>query len=488
MSNTEDKIDLETSKIPIWREAIDAAGSSAIGFLLSLIYTILIVRVLPQTEVGIFFFYLAIVFLITQITKGVGAAIRKRVSSVDDNRERSAYLWVGFILIIPIVSILVIGLYIVSQVFGTYLPFQITASEILATLFATIGVSTMQIGRFQLSGSGKPGRAERYRVFIGKLGMVLITGLVFFYPTAEFVLISRGIGYGLSGVIMLYLAPNQLVSPTKEKFIEILNFAKWSIPTNVLNDFYHRWDTILLGVMVGAVSISYYDSSVRLATVGFPLMAGISAAANVKLSGLYESNKNVNRVFRKLLVASNFCTYPVLLVFFFSGDLVLKWTFGAKYTPATALLFLLAVQQVFQSFRLQFEALFNSFDIPKKTTKTSLLSVIINVITAPLLVLRFGMLGVIYSTLIAEVTRIIVYEYQAYNETNTLFVNRTIIIQPLLIIGIAIIIKILTVIIHIPEFSLFIISSLGIVVFYVSLYYLSPETRKIMTEARKQLI
>lgn len=480
--------DLETSKINVWKESLDAASSSAIGFVLSLLYTILLVRVLPQTEVGLFFFYLAIVFLVIQITKGVGASVRKRVSSIDDNEERAEYLWVSILLIVPLISILLISLYIVSQVFSASIPLDITKTGILAVLFASLGTSVMELGRFHLSGSGEPGRAERYRVLVGKVSVVLLTGLVIFYPRAELVLVLRGIGYAISGILMLYLAPHTFVSPTKEKVIEILRFSKWSIPTHLLNDFYHRWDTILLGLMVGTVSISYYDSSVRLATIGFPLMLGISSAANVKLSGLYESDKDVKPVFEKLLVASTFCAYPALIVFFFSGEFLLELTYGADYVPAAMMLFLIAVQQVFQSFRFQFEALFNSFDIPKETTKTSGLSVLLNVITAPFLVLQFGALGVIYSTLLAEVLRLSLYEYQAYKKTNKVFINKAIILQPLILIFLGVLIQGLCIVLTFTSLQLFIVTLSSVPLFYGLLYYLSPQTKQIFLEARKQLL
>lgn len=479
--------DIETSNIPVWKEAADAAGSSAIGFILTLIYTILIVRALPQTEVGVFFFYLAIVFLVIQITKGIGAATRKRVSAINSPRDRSEYLWASVLLLVPILLLVLVGLYISAHAVSSHFSFTLTTEGITATMIAIVGVSIMELGRFHLAGSGEPGKAERYRVGVGKLGMTIITGLVLIFPVAEFALIARGLGYGVAGSIMLYLSPHQVSKPTAKKFREILAFSKWSIPTNVLNDFYHRWDTILLGAMVGAVSISYYDSSVRLATVGFPLMVGVSAAANVKLSGLYENGDEVTRIFENLLIVSTLCAYPILLVFFFSGELVLTWVFGPSYAPAAALLFLLGVQQVFQSFRLQFEALFNSFDTPKQTTKTSAIAVVLNIITAPLLVLEFGMLGVIYSTLLAEIARLLIYQYQAEQATGTIFFNKTMLLQPVILLCLGGLIKLVTVLVTLTPTQQFVLTIVGVGAFYLILYYTSLRTRKIITRIKKQV-
>lgn len=479
---------LETATIDVWKESVDAASSSAVGFLISLFYTILLVRILPQVEVGLFFFYLAVVFLFIQITKGIGAAVRKRVSSTDDIELRQEYLWSSFSILVPVLSAISLGLFTFAYFIAPYSPIEISTTGVLVVIITTIAVSVMEISRFYLSGTGSPGLAERYRVFIGKGSMILLIILVYLYPSAELALLLRGLSFLLSGFVMLCYSPCNFTSPTKDRIFEILHFSKWSIPTHLLNDFYHRWDTLLLGVMVGAVSISHYDSSVRLATVGFPLMLGISTAANVKLSGLYESNEPFNKTFEKLLTATSLVAYPVLLVFFFSGELILEILYGPEYVAAAGMLLGIAVQQVFQGYRFQFEALFNSCDVPHKTTKTSALSVLVNLITAPFLVLEFGAIGVIYSTLLAEVVRIATYEYQAYLHTNEVFLHKALLLQPALLIILGLILQVIHMMADLTGYTTLACSIIAVGMFYILLYVLSEQTRTILSEAKQEVI
>lgn len=479
---------LETATLDIWKESLDAASSSAVGFIISLAYTMLLVRLLPQSEVGLFFFYLAVVFLFIQFTKGVGAAVRKRVSSTDDTDLRREYLWSSFAILAPTLGVISISLYVASAVFGGYSQIEISTNGVLIVILTTIGVSIMEIGRFYLSGTGSPGLSERYRVFIGKGSMVLLVVLLYFYPSAELALALRGVAFTLAGAVMLYRSPYAFVSPTRERITEILRFSKWSIPTHILNDFYHRWDTLLLGIMVGAVSISHYDTSVRLATIGFPLMLGISTAANVKLSGLYESDEPINKTFEKLLTATSLVAYPVILVFFFSGDIILEVMYGPEYIAAAGMLLGIAIQQVFQGYRFQFEALFNSCDVPHETTKTSAFSVLVNVITAPLLVLEFGAIGVIYSTLLAEVVRIAAYEYQAYIHTDQWFLHKAVLLQPVLLVGIGLVLQGLHMIVTLSDGATLLASLISVAFFYILLYVLSEQTRTIIEEAKQEII
>lgn len=480
--------DLKSAEISIWKESFDASSFSAIGFILELVYTLLLVKVLPQQSVGVFFFYLAIVFLIIQISKGIGIAVRKHVSSISKERTQSKYFWSGVCLLFPILAIIMVCLFSISMFFDSHLPINITFNGFLSILFASLGISIMELGRLQLAGSGEPGKAEKHRVLIGKTSMLLLTTLLLLYPSAELAISLRGLGFAVSGFVMINLSPHMLIKPDKKSVLDVLRFSKWSIPTNLLNDFYHRWDTLLLGIMVGAISISYYDSSVRIATIGFPLMIGISSAANVKLSGLYESNQDFETVFSKILTVSPLFAYPFLIVFFFSGEYILSVIFGPEYIPAAMMLFLLSIQQVFQSFRLQFEALFNSIDSPKETTKTSGVSVLVNVATAPILVLEFGAIGVLYSTLLSEAIRLVLYEYQSYSKLNTIFINKAILLQPILIIILSVCIKIVSNLYSLTPKTLFPISLLSIIVFYILLYFTSTQIRHIFTEIKQELI
>jgi O-antigen/teichoic acid export membrane protein len=130
------------------------------------------------------------------------------------------------------------------------------------------------------------------------------------------------------------------------------------------------------------------------------------------MSGMREAGEDVSDIAEKTMLAAPVLLIPMLLITIFNSEYILRVMYSPEYVAAKWYLILLVVVEIFQGYRLQFESVFNSYDKPRATTKTSLLSVIVNIITAPFLVFQFGGLGVIYSTLLSEVVRIVAYEIQ----------------------------------------------------------------------------
>jgi O-antigen/teichoic acid export membrane protein len=167
--------------------------------------------------------------------------------------------------------------------------------------------------------------------------------------------------------------------------------------------------------MLSSAAVSYYDSSIRIAFLSVTLAVGISKTSNVKMSGLLEVGEDIKNISNKTLSASSLLIFPFLIVFSLNSEYLLKILYGSEYINAKWYLIMVIVQQIFQGYRMQFESIFNSSDDPNKTTKASLFSVIFNVITAPILVIQFGGLGVLYSTILSEFVRIITYQIYIKN-------------------------------------------------------------------------
>jgi O-antigen/teichoic acid export membrane protein len=336
-----------------------------------------------------------------------------------------------------------------------------------------------------MAGCGEPGRVEKLRTSIAKTSMPILTVIVLtIQPTVEYALFAVFITYFTTALIIFWLTPHALVQPTTETILNIIKYSKWSVSTSILNDFYHRWDTILLGIMVGSAAVSYYDASLRVAFLATTFAVGVSKTANVKMSGLYELDKDIQSLARKTLEVSTFLIFPLLLISLFNGTYLLKTLFGQTYTNAKLYLILLILVQLFQAYRMQFESIFNSTNNPHSTTKTSLIAVIFNVITAPLLVLKFGGYGVLYSTLLAEVLRLILYEIQLKELFNHYIFPNGILVQYTSVIIIATTLHIIQQ--FNPSNTLFVPLSilLSTIGFYTIQYTFSTQTQEILSTYR----
>lgn len=471
---------LNSAKINLWVEAVDSSISSFFSVMMDILHVMILIRFLSQEEIGIFFFSYAILYLLSQIPTGYGVAIRKKASEYNENR--SIYLWNGLIITAPTLLFCFILYWLSIPFIVNYSAIQLTYSIVFSTILATIGFGILELARYYLAGCNQPGLAERVRAVVGKISMITLTLIfMFIYPSIESALIAVFITYTLTGLYILYLSPNKFVKPSKEVSLELLRFSKWSLPTGILNDFYRRWDTILLGFMVGSISLGYYDSSLRIAFLSAVLGVGLAKSGNVKVSGLYETGEDVVPISRQLIIASSLLVIPFLLVVSFNSEFILKILYGPEYIEAKWFLIGLVVVQLFQSYTFQFETIFNGINSPEKTTKTSAIAVVFNVVTAPFLVILFGGLGVIYSTIISEIVRIIVYEYEIKQKFNDYILPKGVLLQFVISFGIYIFITVVNSVFSLSNISLLIFSlSISVFGFYYILYRLSPEVKDII--------
>lgn len=474
-------VKLESANINMWKETLDTSISSFFGVMSDIIHIAILVRFLPQEQMGVFFISYAFLYLFAQIPRGFGIAIRKRTSEM--NSGRSKYLWCGFILIIPVLFLLFLILLISQPVFNSYSSVKLSKTVLLSLFFATTGFSTLEFSRYYMAGCGNPGKAEKLRTSIAKTTMPIITIIFLLYnPTVESALFAVFISYFSTSIIIFKLSPHKYNLPSLEVIIDILKYSKWSVTTSILNDFYHRWDSILLGIMVGSIAVGYYDSSLRIAFLATTFAVGVSKTSNVKMSGMLEYDKNIEDISGKTLIASTFLIFPLLLLCIFNSRFILGVIYSAEYTSAEWYLILIIIAQIFQAYRMQFESIFNSSDKPRATTKTSFICVIINIITAPFLVIYFGGLGVIYSTILSEFVRFAIYEVQLNKLFGTYIIPNGLLIQ-YLSFGIISIILYIIQLIKFSDITFFIISFMfSTIGFYMVQYFLSDETKDIIDE------
>lgn len=418
---------LESAKISLVREIGLATTSNLGGTIASFLQTVVLAMFLSLAQVGEFFIYLAIVYTVSQVFKGIGNAIRKRASSVDVNRSRyfySSFLFLGAIL--PL--LLIIGFF--GPSISQFTNFAVTKTAVYATIFATVAKGTNTFSLRYLSGVGKPGLAESIRNYIVKIGQLvtLFIGLSL-SATVPSALVWYGIASLIGSFVSLYFAPTQFIRPDKETVMEIYRFAKWSVPNSLLNDFYLRLDTLALGFFVTSTAAGWYDVSVRVALFSFILAGGVSKTVAVKFSGMYESGIDFSEELQWALRVSTYLIYPSIVVFFLHGEAILTYIYNPEYAGAYWYLIGILVYLVLQAYRMISESVFNALDQPETITVASLSAVIVNIVVIYPLIIQFGGIGVVYSTLIAELFRAVYFgvKLQEY-----LYIDHRMLYQPLI--------------------------------------------------------
>lgn len=418
---------LDSAQISLVRESFLAGVSSLGGSVAALIQTIVLAYFLSVSEVGEFFIYLAVVYLISQIVKGVGVAVRKRASSVDEDKSKYLYSGVLFSLVV-ITPIIGIGLFS-GQYANKYVQFDVTTVAVVVTAFATLAKSASSLFQNYLSGVGKPGLSESIRNYVIKGGqsVFLFIGLSI-QPTVPAALFSYGVTAIVGSIMYLYFSPKTFIRPTRKTLRELANFSKWSIPNSLLNDLYLRIDTLALGVFVTSTAAGWYDVSVRVALLSFILASGFSKTVAVKFSGMYESGLDFTDELRWSFRMGTVIIYPVILVMVIHGQEILSLIYDPSYSGAYPYVIGILAYLILQTYRVISESVFNAIDSPDSITGASITAVVINIITVYPLVVQFGGIGVIYSTIFSEVFRTFILGYHLQDYLSDL---HTLVYQPL---------------------------------------------------------
>jgi O-antigen/teichoic acid export membrane protein len=151
----------KSADINFWWETFHSAHSHLAAVLLKIVFVVVLSRFLSIEEVGLYFFYLAVAYVLFQPVKGVGAAVRKRVSSINTGREK--YLVGSIALIVPILVVSLSGTVIIAVLAESYIPFRITFLGTLGLIICVVGDGTRSLGYQYLSGCGEPAKASQLR-------------------------------------------------------------------------------------------------------------------------------------------------------------------------------------------------------------------------------------------------------------------------------------------------------------------------------------
>ena len=420
---------LKSAQLNLWRESIQASISNYFSFIIDILILILLNNYLSIEAVGSYFLILSIVYVMSDFFKGISTAIKKKVSEKPIG-EKSSFYWAGIFILLLLLGLVAIGLVISHIIIIHYTGYDITQFDLLVLYILFFGICIKTLSIDYVSACGLPGKAEVYRMIFSKLGTLILIYVVFnlYHASYQGALIGYSIAHIISFVI-IFIATPKIKLPNINTFKQIYDFAKWSIPNHLLNDIYHRYDTLLLGIMVGLASVSYYDTSVRVAAVGFGIAYGLSRSSIIIFSGRDTEGFPIKKLFDKTIGASSFIMIPSLIFFIIYGTEFLTMLFGTEYDGAYWFLIGISIQMIMQNYRLQFESLFGGINKPKITTVASFYTIGINIIIAPIFIIIMGGIGVVVSSVISEFLRIAIFQKYTYEKFGEYSIPKMALIQ-----------------------------------------------------------
>ena len=394
-----------THELDLGRETLISFGSRAAMMAFGFAGVVLFARVLGPAGLGAYYLVLTAGQWISQLSNGVGSAVKKRVS--ESGTDPQTFLAVGLLAHLGVSVAVALVVSLADPLLAAVVNVPNLVVSITAIVFS---LGLFQICNALYSGIGNPGLsswADTVRsvlTLLFQVGFILLEwgpfGLVLGFAAASFL---TGVGVWVaSGVVPRLPSWNTVASTAR--------FARWSIPSAVVGDLYGRLDIILIGALAGNAAVGYYEAALRLVQPGAFFATSISQPLHVKASGLSSRDIDVVPDLENAMSYAGLLTLPI-----FFGALVIplpivRTVFGPGFGPAASALVGLAIFQILSSYTKPFEAVVSGIDRVEYSFGISVLVLLVHVPLALVLGVRYGMIGVIAATVLAEVVRLGVYE------------------------------------------------------------------------------
>lgn len=411
---------LKSSNLDVWKESTRMTALKLFTRGLTIAYIAVLTRAYPTSGVGQYFFLTASTYLLMKPITGVATAVKKRQSERNTGHFRLYLIgWLGVIGTFIGLVLATVGLNI--AVFPIQInSLQIGTQEAIAIALGVVGKGGGKLAVKQFEGIGTPWMGEVVNTLFFSGGRLAIIYWAVTYTSID---ITTLFWLGeLGGVVILFLVPLQMyrirtigsnIFPDREEIRSVYDFAKWSVPNELLGDFYHRMDTFYLAFFISTTVVGFYESSLRLAVI-FALSSSISRVVAAKVSGIHAEGGDYFTFFNRILKQLVIITVAFLVVMIIVGKPLLATVYGPNYTEAYWFLIGLTAQQVLMAPYMLYKSFLNGTDQPSRITRVVGTTVVLNVLIAPPLILWLGGIGMVVATLITETIRALWLHHRVY--------------------------------------------------------------------------
>jgi len=395
---------MSTAEMNLGREALVSLAAKLTMSLFGFVGVVVFAFELGPDGVGRYYFALAVALALVRMPAGVGNAVKKRVSEVqtDPGEYLAAGLLFHAVYLVGVVFLLA-GLYAVREAVNL-------RPDLLLGVFAVVAT----VGLFQIlnrfyQGIGYPGRS----LWIDTVRSVLTLA-------AQLALLSYG-GFGLlvglaagtvvCAVLVVALARVRPRLPSRETLGRVKSFATWSVPSSMIEDFYKRFDVLLLGYFVGPSAVAFYETALRLVTPATQLAASISTPLSVKASGLSSVGAAVRADISNAFTYTGLFAVPIFFGALAMPSALMRTFFSNSFADGGVALVGVALFSVFVVYKIPLADSVEGTNYPHLSFRVKLGGLLFHLPLAVVLAERYGLVGVIGATLAAEVAMLLAYEY-----------------------------------------------------------------------------
>ncbi|MFC7095838.1 oligosaccharide flippase family protein [Halobaculum marinum] len=351
-------------------------------------------RTLPADRVSAFFLYLALIGLLSiPADVGMRGALEKRLSEGDAPGETlgSALAFKAVTLAVVCVAVLALGPLIESAL---GMPF---------TGLLVAGLVAQELGRTYLS-------VVRGELRVGDTAPIELVRRVVWVGIAV-TLVSRG--WGVRGILIGHVVGRTVEfcwaflhcrtpigRPSVEQIRSLFAFSKYQTVTSVGGRVYQWMDVVIIGLLLSGTYVSAYEVAWQVTLLVLLLSKSIELNIFPQISR-WDSEASTERIESTISRAVGivlFVSVPALVGAAIYAEEVLSLFFGPEYVIASVVLVILMAEKTFQSYNDIVGTSIRALDRPDLSAKAIVVSVGLNLVASPLLILTIGFEGAALAT------------------------------------------------------------------------------------------
>lgn len=389
--------------LEISRGVLAKFAMAAIGFAGSIVFA----RVLGPGGYGAFYVVVTLVNFLNNPVTGWGMACKKRISeAVFPTAEALGSGLLGAILlplvILPLAYAInrFTGLYDLT---GLFVPF----SMLFVTICFFAVTNRILSARSNFSAAEWSDTLRSFFTTPLQLAFVLL-GL----KTAGMIW-GLTIATALTVPYVLYRINVRPVFPSRESLISIGSYAKYSVPNGFIGTAQSRFDILLLGAVLTSSAVGNYQVAMQLTLTGSFISAVASKGLMARISDHW-SRGNESAVVTDVRNSLSYASLLSIPIFFGAAampDDLLVTVFGSEYGGVGLVLVGLALFRVLTGQASQLQSTVSGLDRPDVNTRIGLVVLVVNVGLGYLLLLEYGILGVVAATVLSECLRYVTFAY-----------------------------------------------------------------------------
>ncbi|MFC7070544.1 oligosaccharide flippase family protein [Halobaculum lipolyticum] len=351
-------------------------------------------RALPADRVSAFFLYLALVGLLSiPADLGMRGALEKRLSEGGAPAETlgSALAFKAVSLSVVCVAVVTAGPLIESAIGMPY-----TGLLVAGLVAQEFGRTYVQAVRGELRvGDTAPIELCRRVVWVG-IGVLLVSR----GWGARGILVGHVVGRTVEFCWAFLRCRTPIGRPSLARVRSLFAFSKYQTVTAVGGRVYQWMDVVIIGLLLSGRYVSAYEVAWQVTLLVLLLSKSIELNLFPQISrwDTEASTARIESTISRALGAVLFVSIPALVGAAIYAEPVLSLFFGPEYVIASTVLVILMVEKLFQSYNDIVGTSIRAIDRPDLSARAVVVSVGLNLVASPLLVLSIGFEGAAIAT------------------------------------------------------------------------------------------